>query len=103
MTDFVESGELLCKKHHAFIRDIIKMHGLNSLQHSTWIEQFNLLVDSVRKVIWTKVVLFLEGNLASFVSICEDRPNIAWRRHVTRVSICRLPPLPPTSQKVGWG
>ena len=57
------------------------------MQLSTGIEQLNLLVNSVTKVIWTKVVIFLEGNLDSFMSICEDRPNLAWRRHLIRVSL----------------
>ena len=63
------------------------MHGLKTLQLSTWFEQYNLRVDSVRKVIWTKVVHFLDGNYGSFMPICEDRPELAWHRQVVRVSV----------------
>ena len=41
----------------------------------------------MRKVIWTKAVHFLDGNLVSFMKICEDRPDLTWRRHVARVSV----------------
>ena len=47
----------------------------------------HLLVDSVRKVMWIRIGVFLEDIFASFVSICEDQPSLAWRRHVTRVSV----------------
>ena len=57
------------------------------LQHPTYFELYNLLVDSVRKAIWTKVVHFLDGNFASFMAFCEDRPDMTWRRHVARVSV----------------
>ena len=63
------------------------MQVIGSLQDSTWFEQYNLLVDSVRKVIWTKVVHFLDGNYVAFLSICEDRPDLAWCRHVASVSV----------------
>ena len=63
------------------------MHGFNSLQHPTYLEQYNLLVDSVRKAIRTRVAHFLDGNLGSFMAICEDRPDMTWRRHVAKVSI----------------
>ena len=63
------------------------MHGFNSLQHPTYLEQYNLLVDSVRKAIRTRVAHFLDGNLGSFMAICEDRPDMTWRRHVARVSV----------------
>ena len=50
-------------------------------------EQFALLVDSVKKLIWCKVLLFLESNWASFLSICEDRPDKAWHRSLIGVSL----------------
>ena len=87
LAEFFESTEFVCKNYHASICDLIKMQGISSLQLSTGIELMKLLVVSVTKVIWIQVALFLEGNLASFVSICEDRPNLAWRRHVTRVAV----------------
>ena len=87
LTDFVESSEDLCKKHQADICALINMHDLNSLQHSIFDEQLNLLIDSVRKVIWTKIVIFLDGNLSPFLAICENRPHKAFRRHVARVSV----------------
>ena len=87
LTLFVESSEFLCKKHQAAIRELINLHGFNSLQHPTYLELYNLLVDSVRKAIWTQVVHFLDGNFVSFMAICEDRPDMTWRRHVARVSV----------------
>ena len=62
LTLFVESSEFLCKKHQAAIRELINLHGFNSLQHPTYREQYSLLADSVRKAIWTKVVQFVDGN-----------------------------------------
>ena len=50
-------------------------------------EQIALLVDSVKKLVWSKILLFLESNWASFLSICEDRPDKAWRRALIGVSL----------------
>ena len=63
------------------------MQVINSMQDSTWSEQCDLLVDSMRTVIWTKVAHFLDGDYISFVWISEDRPDLALRRHVARVSV----------------
>ena len=87
LTVLVESSESICKNHHLSICDLIKMQGISSMQLSTGIEKRNSLVDSVTKVIWIQIAIFLEGNLASFVSICEDRPNSTWRRHVARIAV----------------
>ena len=50
-------------------------------------DQLALLVASVKKFVWSKVLLFLESNWASFLSICEDRPDKAWRRSLICVSM----------------
>ena len=86
MTDFVESSEDLCKKHQADICALIDMHDLNCLQQSIFDEQLDLLIDCERKVLWCKIIIFLDGFCLSFVAICENRPHEALRRHVARVT-----------------
>ena len=46
-----------------------------------------MLVDCARHLSGVEVVLFLEGSFVSFMSICEDRPSLAWQGFVTRISI----------------
>ena len=87
LTVFAELSEELCRKHQAEICDIINRHDIKSLQHSIFDEQHSLLIDCVRKVIWCKIITFLNGNLSSFVAICENRPDLALRKHVTRVTV----------------
>ena len=87
MTVFDELSEELCRKHQAEICAIINRHDIKSLQHSIFDEQHSLLIDCVRKVIWCKIITFLNGNLFSFVAICENRPDLALRKHVTRVTV----------------
>ena len=96
LTDFVESSADLCKKHQADICAIINnsgdslpllsqsgecephlsrvlsqsgdMHDLDSLQHSLFDEQFILLSECVRKVIWCKIITFLHD----IFFVCDD-------------------------------
>ena len=56
------------------------------MQLSTGIEHLGKLVDSVKKM-WAKMLLVLEGNYRPFYSICEDRPDLARRRHLISVSL----------------
>ena len=69
LTVFVELSEELCRKHQAEICAIINRHDIKSLQHSIFDEQHSLLIDCVRKVIWCKIITFLNGNVSSF---CGD-------------------------------
>ena len=66
LSDFVESSEYLSKKYQADMCALINMHDLNSSQLSIFDEQLNLLVECVRKVLWTRVVIFLDGSCLFF-------------------------------------
>ena len=86
MTAFVESSEYLRKKHQADICALISSHDF-FLHHSIVDEQLKLLIDCVRKVVWTKIIAFLDGLFCSFMAICENRPHKAFRGHVARVTV----------------
>ena len=63
------------------------LQSLQCLELSKGKDQLALLAASVKKFVWSKVLLFLESNWASFLSICEDRPDKAWRRSLICVSM----------------
>jgi hypothetical protein len=61
--------------------------GLNNVTLEMVHEKLSLHTASLRHLIWCKIFLFLESNEASFLSICEDRPDQTWRRFLVGVSI----------------
>ena len=50
-------------------------------------DQFSSALWNVQKLIWAKILLFLVSNWASFLSICEDRPDNEWRRFLIGISL----------------
>ena len=83
LTVFVELSEKLCRKHQAEICAIMIRHDIKSWQHFIFDEQHSLLIDCVRKVVWRKIIIFLDGNFSSFgrfVKIGLTKPYVdMWR------------------------
>ena len=87
LAELLVSCESVCTMHSNELKGSIILHGPQILQIDTGIEQLANLVGCVKKVMWPKVLLFLESGEASFLSICEDRHVPAWQRHLISVSL----------------
>ena len=71
------------------LKDLTLLHRcrLRGYDHPKVINQLNLLVACVQKLVWAKVWLFLGSNKASFLSVYEGQPDKAWQHHLVCVSL----------------